>query len=247
LPTGALRISDSAYFDANRLQALDAQGSFYLTRVPCKIRLVDQAGQKWRLSDFLRKVAKPHFDGEVSLTGQGLRCRLLAQRVPDTVAAQRQERLRHPLSQEAMSLAHWTIIVTNLPAVRLTFDQAFVLLRLRWQLELLFKLWKQHTHLETSRSRQPNRILCEIYAKLLGLVIQHALLLATCWDVPNQSLVKLAQTVRKAAFLLAFAVWSHERQFHSILNTLRFVLRSGCRLQTRKTQPSHFQLLLRLS
>jgi Transposase DDE domain len=254
LPAGAIRITDSGYFDVAHLQALDEQDSFYLTRVPCKVRLFDGQGHKWHLSHFLRQHAAAHFDGAVILTAQGLRCRLLAQRVPDAVVAQRQARLRQtarrkrkPLSQEAMALAHWTIVVTNLPATRLTFDQAFLLLRLRWQIELLFKLWKQHTHLETSRSRQPHRIMCEIYAKLLGLVIQHALLLATCWDVPNQSLVKLAQTVRKSAFLLAFAVWTDSLHFHSILTALRFVLRSGCRLDTRKAQPSHFQRLLSLS
>lgn len=89
--------------------------------------------------------------------------------------------------------------------------------------------------------------MCEIYAKLLGLVIQHAILLATCWDVPNQSLVKLAQTVRKSAFLLAYALWSDPLHFQSIFHTLRFVLRAGCRLDTRKAQPSHFQRLLSLS
>jgi hypothetical protein len=254
LPERALRITDSGYFDVGSLQTLQEQGCFYLTRVPCKVRLYDEGKQKWQLSHFLSRHAAPHFDGEVTLTAQGLCCRLLAHRVPEAIAAQRQARLRQtarrkrqPLSQEAMSLAHWTIVVTNLPVAQLNFDQAFMLLRLRWQIELLFKLWKQHTHLETSRSRHPHRILCEIYAKLLGLVIQHALLLATCWDVPNQSLVKLAQTVRKSAYLLAFAVWTSPAHFHSILAALRFVLRSGCRLDTRKAQPSHFQRLLSLS
>jgi hypothetical protein len=87
----------------------------------------------------------------------------------------------------------------------------------------------------------------EIDAKLLGLVIQPARLLATGWDVPNQSLVKLAQTVGKSAFLLAFAIWTDGTHFHAILTALRFVLRSGCRLDTRKAQPSHFQRLLSLS
>ena len=254
LPPGAVRVTDSGYFEVKSLVQLQEQGSFYLTRVPCKVRVFENNGRKGYLSHFLQQRAAPHFDGEVTLTAQGLRCRLLAQRVPDTVATQRQARLRqaahrkrHPLSQEALALAHWTIVVTNLPPARLSFEQAFMLLRLRWQIELLFKLWKQHAHLETSRSRQPNRIMCEIYAKLLGLVIQHALLLATCWDVPNQSLVKLAQTVRKSAFLLAVALWADPPQFHAMLTALRLVLRSGCRLDTRKTQPSHFQRLLSLS
>jgi len=254
LPPGAVRVTDSGYFAADSLQALEQQGGFYLSRVPCKVHLHDEQGRSWRLSTFLRRQAKPDFDGWVTLTAKGLRCRLLAQRVPQAIAAQRQMRLHRtaqrkgkPVSQEALALAAWTVVVTNLPADLLSFAEAFLLLRLRWQIELLFKLWKQHTCLESSRSRQPHRILCEIYAKLLGLVLQHALLLATCWDVPNRSLVKLAQTLRNSAFLLAFALSSAPPIFHSILARLRHILRSGCRLETRKAQPSHFQCLLSLS
>ena len=254
LPAGAVRVSDNGYFDVETFQALEADRCFYVSRVPSHVRLYDASGQKWHLSTFLTQFAKPNFDGWVSLTAQGLACRLIAQRVPEAVAVRRQARLRQtarrkakPVSQEALALAHWTIIVTNLPFSQLSPEEALLLLRLRWQIELLFKLWKQHTCLETSRSCQPHRIMCEIYAKLLGLVIQHALLLTTCWDVPNQSLVKLAQTVRKSAFLLAYALWTDFSTFQSILDTLRFVLRSGSRLNTRKAQPSHFQLLLSLS
>jgi hypothetical protein len=254
LPAGAIQVMDSGYFDVKRLEEIEQQGAFYLTRVPCKVHVYPTEGRSKRLSHFLRQHASPHFDGWVTLTAKGLRGRLLAQRVPDQVAAQRQARLRQtahrkrqPLSQEAMALAYWTIVITNAPLPLLTFEQAFGLLRLRWQIELLFKLWKQHATLESSRSRQPDRIMCELYAKLLGLVIQHALLLATCWDVPNQSLVKLAQTIRKSAFLLASAFWADDTLFLALLSLLRDVLRSGSALDTRKAHPSHYQLLLILS
>lgn len=254
LPKGAIRVSDSGYFAVDNLNQLEQQGGFYLTRVPCKVCVYDEQGHSSRLSDFLRHRANPDFDGWISLTAKGLACRLLAQRVPESVAVQRQARLRQTakrkgktVSQEALALTAWTILATNLPHTHLSFAEAFTLLRLRWQIELLFKLWKQHTGLETCRSRHPHRIMCEIYAKLLGLVIQHAVLLATCWDIPNHSLVKLAQTIRKSAFLLAYAVWTEPLQFDAIFTQLRFVLRSGCRLDTRKAQPSHFQRLLSLS
>jgi DDE family transposase len=254
LPAGALRISDSGYFHVEALQALAADGGYYLTRVPCKVRLHDPVGKVWRLSDFLRRYADPDFDGWVCLTTNGLACRLLAQRAPEAVVAQRQARLRQAakrkgktVSQEALALAAWTLLVTNLPDGQLSFAEAFVLLRLRWQIELLFKLWKQHSHLEQSRSHQPDRRMCEIYAKLLGLLLQHAVLLATCWDVPNRSLVKLAKTLRKFTFMLADALWADTAAFVCVLDTLRRVLRAGCRLNTRKARPSHFQLLLHLS
>lgn len=254
LPKGAVRINDRGYFDARTFQRLEADGRFYVSRVPSKVKVYDTQGQAVSLSVFLQQHALPDFDGWLTLTAHGLHCRLVAHRVPASVVAQRHARLRQtaqrknkPVSPEALALAHWRILITNLPSTRLSTAEALLLLRLRWQIELLFKLWKQHTHLETSRSRQPHRILCEIYAKLLGLVIQHAVLLATCWDVPNQSLVKLLQTVRNSTFLIVYALWAEPALFQSVFNTLRCVLRSGCRLDTRKAQPSHFQRLLSLS
>jgi len=48
-----------------------------------------------------------------------------------------------------------------------------VLLKIRWQIELLFKLWKSHGRVDEWRTKKPARIVCEIYAKLIGLVVQH--------------------------------------------------------------------------
>jgi hypothetical protein len=54
-----------------------------------------------------------------------------------------------------------------------------VLMRARWQMERLFDLWKQHGRLDETRSEKPHGVLCEVYAKLLGLLIQHWLILSS--------------------------------------------------------------------
>ena len=77
------------------------------------------------------------------------------------------------VSAARLRLADWTIMLTNVPQKLLSVQEALVLLRCRWQIELLWKLWKQHGKLDTWRSYKPERILTEIYAKLLGLIITH--------------------------------------------------------------------------
>ena len=88
--------------------------------------------------------------------------RLLLLRVPKNVADKRREdllrdaqRRGQTVSEETLSLADWTILVTDVPAKRLRFEEALVLLRERWQMELLYKLWKQHAQVDewhTARS-----------------------------------------------------------------------------------------------
>lgn len=113
-----------------------------------------------------------------------LACRLMAVRCPEAV---RQKRLRklgerarkkgRPVSDRQRELCGWTVLITDLAAEELTFDEAWVLYRARWQVELLFKLWKGRGGLSRSRGRRGDRVLCEVLAKLLAVLVQHWLLL----------------------------------------------------------------------
>jgi hypothetical protein len=85
-----------------------------------------------------------------------------------------------------------SILITNVPAARLTVQEALIVARTRWQIELLFKLWKSHGQIDESRSDKPWRMLCEVYAKLLAMLVQHWILVVCCWCYPNRSLTKAA-------------------------------------------------------
>jgi len=115
-------------------------------------------------------------------TKDRLPCRLLAKRVPAEVAEKRRERLRERQRRKGRkyrdadpwALAEWTLYATNVPEAMLRVDEALVLATCRWQIELLWKLWKSQGRIDESRSNKPWRILCEIYAKLLGMAHQLA-------------------------------------------------------------------------
>ena len=118
-----------------------------------------------------------------------------------------------------------------------------MLLRARWQIELLWKLWKQDGSLDAWRRKPPWRILCELYAKLLGLLIQHWLLLLGGFQEPHRSLVKAAKAVRSHAILLAYAE-ACALTLDFVVEKIQCATRSGSRLNTRKTHPNTSQLLL---
>jgi Transposase DDE domain len=189
------------------------------------------------------------------LLGEGPRlpARLFAVPVPADVVATRRQRRREAarkkgrqVSTRCLALAAWTLLVTNLPPARLTLHEALVLGRVRWQIALLFKLWKSHGHVDESRSTKPWRSLCEVYAKLLAMLIQHWLLLVSCWTYPNRSLTKAAQTIQQHALHLASA-FAPVRRLCTALLTVKRCLAAGCRMNRQKKQPNTYQLLLEMT
>jgi hypothetical protein len=267
LPPGALLLADLGFFSLDRFQELHQGQVYWLSRVQVATRLTDVRGRELTAAALLRE--HPDQDRvEVAVTMgavQRLPCRLLAVRVPASVAAERRRYLRkggrrlgrkrrnrqggirqvHP---DRWELAAWNVYVTNVPAEMLSIQEAWILARCRWQIELLFKLWKSEGHVDESRSQKPWRILCEIFAKLLGMVVQHWLLLVGCWRHRDRSLVKASRTVRRYAPSLAAAVQCcHGHMVFAILANIEKDLRIGCRVNRRRRAPPTHQLLSNLS
>jgi hypothetical protein len=248
LPRGSLRIADLGFFCLSVLAAIAAEGSYFLSRMHHTTAVFTTAGQRTRLLDLLGPA--PSYDVSVQLgCTQRLPVRLLAVRVPPEVANQRRRGLKaqarkhgHTASAESLAWADWTLVVTNAAAPLLSLTEALVLLRARWQLELLFKLWKQHGKIDESHSKKPWRVLCEVWAKLLAVLVQHWLALTGCWQFPNRSLVKAAQVVRLHAMHLLASLRTCSR-LEEAIGALHRCL-PVCRINRRKKKPNTYQLLL---
>jgi hypothetical protein len=251
LPPNSLRLHDSGFLVLDDLRTYAAKAVWTLCRLPVNITLAVAGGARVRQGEVLLGRREHALDLEVELGAtQPVAARLLAVRVPPQVAQERRRKLRRQakkqgqqVSRARLAIADWTVLVTTAPRALLSLEEGVILARIRWQIELLFKLWKQDGLLDEWRSANPWRILCEVYAKLIGLVLQHWLLVAGCWQTVARSLVKGAQTVRAHALRLACSL---ERRWALVeaLETLVRCLHSGCRMNTRRAQPNAFQLLL---
>jgi hypothetical protein len=82
--------------------------------------------------------------------------------------ARRQGRLP---THQALELAGWLILITNAPEDKLPSALLAYLYRLRWQVELIFRQCKDTLRLDQSRSDDPYRAQCEIWARLLAAVL----------------------------------------------------------------------------
>lgn len=246
---GGLRVADLGYWSLAVAAEIATAGGWWLSRLHVQTVVRDAQGGRLDLPAWLATQGAT-IDAPVTLGAVGLACRLLGARVPPAVAEERRRKLRAAARREGetppaarLALADWTLLVTNLPVARLSVAEALVLARARWQIELLFKLWKNAGKLDESRSANPWWVLCEVYAKLIALVLQHWVLLIGCWDRTHRSLSEAAATIRRETTCLSSALGRHARVV-AVLATIRDCLQAGCRVDARATHPSAFQLWL---
>lgn len=253
LPTGALRLSDRGFFVAAVFRAVVAAGGHFLTHPLPRLTVCHPAGTQRSLARFLAARRTPVVDLPLAVGDrEPLPCRLIAVRVPDRVAERRRATERAAAQREGravrrvvLALAGWTVLLTSLSADALSVREALVLARLRWQVELVFKLWKSGgTALPAWRTADPWRALCTVYAKLLGCLVQHWLLVSSGWALPDKSLAAAAATVRARVPCLLSALRRGRTRLREELAEQRRIIAAGCRLQRRKAQPATFQLLL---
>jgi hypothetical protein len=252
LPPGSLRLADLGYFDFAVLAAYHQQQVRYVSRVQSHTIVYDSKGRKWKLAAYLAKQRADRVDRELWLgNGKKLQARLLAVRAPQAVCQRRQERARqvasehgNQVSADTLALCGWTVFVTNLPRGLLSLVEVWVLYRVRWQIELLFKLWKSDGGIAASSSGKPQRVLCEVYAKLLGMVLQHWLLLASGGaGLGSQSQRKAARAVRSQISHVA-AVVAEAALLAVALTVVARMVRAAGRVNRRTRRPATFQTLL---
>jgi hypothetical protein len=84
--------------------------------------------------------------------------------------------------------------------------------------------------------------LCEVYAKLLAMVVQHWVVLVGGGGFSERSARKAAKAVRRQALHLA-SVLGRTRELRRVLRLLGRVLRAGGRVNRRRRRPSTYQTL----
>ena len=244
-----LHVTDLGYFSLARLRAWSAAGTYWVTYLKGGTQVRDAAGQDVTAPAFLRQARHAPLD----LAVQGgatdpLAARLVVVPAPPEIAQARRRKLRADARREGrtpnatrLAWADWTLVLTNVPAERLSPAELLVVLRVRWQLELLFKLWKADRRFAQWHSAQPTRQLCELYAKLLGLLVQHWLLLAGCWQRDDRSLARAAPILASQIGVLLLGLRGALPLAEAVQQTV--VGLTSARVAKRRRYPATHQLL----
>jgi hypothetical protein len=109
---------------------------------------------------------------------QEVRTRLIIAPVPKEVANARRRRAREAARKQGrtptkttLNRCDWTLLLTNAKAEQLPTSTVLEVYGVRWQVELVFKLFKSDAKLETTNAREKNRVKCELYAKFIAALL----------------------------------------------------------------------------
>ena len=211
---GSLHLADLGFFDFDELAQITQQGGSWISRVPAMLDKEADDGTTEGLTAWLKRERTDRIDQPVHLgTRKHLDCRLVAVRLPRQVAQQRLRELKKKLKKKGRTpsdrqrvLCQWLVLITDLGADQFSLEEIFILYRVRWQIELLFKRWKSLAGLGRSRGHRAYRVLCETYAKLLGCLVQHWGTLLRGGPLSRISAYQRAKQMRRFATQIATAL-----------------------------------------
>lgn len=250
---GSLIIRDLGYFGLSWFQRLGQGGAYWLSRWQQGTTVYDADGRPLGLREYVRgHQGGGPIDLPILLGSAGrLACRLIALRVPREMADRRRQKAYEKAQKhgrvpgaEHLAWCEWTIFVTNCSAELLSWKEVVVLYRTRWQIELMFKLWKSQNGLAAYRGTwSAVERMAAFWAKLIGVILQHWLLLTSTWFDPRRSHWKAARVIREWIVSLTGALADVEHLIR-VLEEMTATISAVTKQKLQKKHPSSFQLLL---
>ena len=214
---GGLFLCDLGYFCVASLQAIVNGGAYFVSRLDTHCVLYSaETEERFDLLRYLGQSVHDQHELQLLVTRAAkLPCRVLAVRLPADVVAEKRRKAKanaqrkgRTLSAEKLAWLEWNVYITNVPQTMLTFSQTVLLYSLRWQIELLFKLWKSEAQLDRVAGQLRERVLCEIYAKLIGMVLFQYLSAPVRWTERELSPTKALQTLQRHVIEMAKTIHS---------------------------------------
>ena len=252
LPQGSLRLADLAYFSLDELEKLTQDGIYWISRLKANSYLSDDTGERLDLENMLKAAGENTYIRKAVRIGKTkqLWVSLVAERLSQAETDKRRRSIRYRAKRKAQTpskallrLAGYNLYITNIKADQLTPKQIGAIIGIRWQIELMFKCFKSNGKLHVSRSQKPYRILSEIYAKLIALLIQHAVMLGAGYRHIQHSFIKTAKYIAGYARLLTMSFHHSKASLRKTLKTIKQAFENGGTFQRSSGKNTTFRKL----
>jgi len=187
-----LYIRDLGYFILANHTKIKNGGAYFLNRLNTKTNTYEEKGNQLVELDFeaiyqnmiKSGIARMEKDVFIGLK-EKLPVRLIIEIMPDDVFEKRIRKINKinkgkgcKTSKEYTSRARFNLFITNIPLDMLPAQAISNLYKIRWQIELVFKVWKSTFGINKTRKMKYTRWLCLLYAKLILVIVNWNIIMA---------------------------------------------------------------------
>ena len=261
---GDLIIRDLAYIRLDVLTHIEACGASHLSRLPVttNVYVIDKQGefQPIDLSEITAYMKKNNLtirQIEVYLGKEyRLPVRLIIERLPEAQVAIRLRKANEialkkgrKVSRRYKAKIHLNLFITNTTPEQIPMTQVWPLYRLRWQIELIFKIWKSICDIDKVKKVKLHRLECYIYGRLLYIILGWKILWAMSERLFSQtgnilSFYKAYRYIRSRTHELSAIVRGQSKDLPGYLSGLYRLCVSYFQLEKRKQEPTSLEILL---
>lgn len=199
---GDLILRDMGYFCVSIFSEIEAMAAHWLSRLPVSVKAYTESGVA--LETILKRAKSNIVDRQMLLTDKQKPARLIAVRKSKEQADQAVAKLREEATKKgntpdkaALERARWHILVSSVNKATMSARDLGKLYAQRWQIEIIFKAWKQSSQLGKSLKKRSSYqhllgiFLSEVFRLTLSLCCYSRLLASRLPDMECLSIYKL--------------------------------------------------------
>jgi len=195
---GDLLIRDLAYTSQNYIQHVTNTKAYYLNRLNPKWKIYDNHGSLIDFSKINRRLKQYSLpllevDAFIEIGKKQLPTRLIVSKVDQQTYNKRLDKAQiaagskgYQLTNKFKTCAGLNLFITNIPKKWLKTKEIRAAYSLRWQIELVFKVWKSQASINKIKAMKIQRFQCQLLARLLWILLHWKMLrIIQDWLIEN--------------------------------------------------------------
>jgi hypothetical protein len=174
---GDLIVRDMGYSVISEFVRIEGVGAYWLSRLPVHTKVV--TAEQCSLEQRLKRCKENVLDLEVRMGNAGHKCRLVAIRAEKSVCRQRRKERQKKSGKKSVAGSTgwirdgWHLLVTNIDKSKASAEALTAVYRVRWDIEIVFRGWKQSMKLKEALDRKSSE--AHLMALTLAAMIHQVL------------------------------------------------------------------------
>lgn len=263
IESGSLILRDMGYFNMNVLEQINERGAYFISRLKPRVKILESKAGCYQPIDIVKihqqmkhnKIAYQELNVYIG-EEKKLPVRLIIELMPEEIVNRRlakanavAKKKKWKVGEEYKAYASVNLFISNVPTQWLTTPQIHSMYRLRWQIELRFKIWKSYYHIHANKKMKQHRFETYLYATLLFIFINWEIVINLFAIIKEQtgkilSVIKCFKALANTFAILIEALFNSLEKLTSYLEQLYDTSCKQLLLEKRKCHLSLEDILL---